>query len=639
MPLSRASLLGVVACASLLVSCDSEPKSTIPEYCDPIVPEFCAYPFPSNLWLVPDPSMPSGKRVEIDPRTLPVSDDGTITQGTPFRFSDGFSPGNEFITYLPGMTIEGLADADHIEDSVLDSSPTIILDEATGERIPHWAELDMQAEVPDQRALLIRPAVRLDDEHTYIVAVRNVKDAAGAVIPASPAFAAFRDRGRYPHPTFKPRRARYEQIFTALAAAGVERASLQIAWDMTTSSQENQSSRMLHVRDEGLETLGDAVPTFVIDEMIEAPQAGVARRLKGHVEVPLYLTTTGLGGQAILDEQGLPTQNGTAMFPFSVVITDAAVTSPTDTVLQYGHGIFGTQEDVMRGEIVALANSMNAVIVATDWLGMSTVDAASIGLVVISGELETFVTVPDRGQQGMLNAMYALRVVTRGLAAHASTMIGGDQILSPGARYFVGNSLGGIYGSTYVSISPDIERAVLFVPGQPFSMLLPRSEVFSRFDGLLDNFFGNDLRTHPYLLALVQMLWDRVEPTGFSNHIFDDPFPGSFGPDVMVIDAIGDPSVSTRGARIMARTMGLTSLSPANRPVLGVPVATGPVQGRAFLEVSFGLPPEAVTNTSFPQTPNPHDMPFQNAGIRAIAKAFLETGIATNTCEGTCDPN
>ena len=62
MPLSRASLVGVVACASLLVSCDSEPKSTIPEYCDPIVPEFCAYPFPSNLWLVPDPSMPSGKR-------------------------------------------------------------------------------------------------------------------------------------------------------------------------------------------------------------------------------------------------------------------------------------------------------------------------------------------------------------------------------------------------------------------------------------------------------------------------------------------------------------------------------------------------------------------------------------------------
>jgi hypothetical protein len=396
---------------------------------------------------------------------------------------------------------------------------------------------------------------------------------------------------------------------------------------------------MLHIRDTGLAALGNAAPTFVVDETIDAPQPNIARRINGHVTVPLFLDTTALGGEAILDANGMPTQNGTASFPFSVIVTDNAVTGATDPIIQYGHGIFGTQEDIMRGELASLANSMGAVCVAVDWLGMTTDDAARLALLVITGDLHHFSTVPDRGQQAMLNAMYALRVLKLGLPTHPSMTIGGNPIFSPGHTYFVGNSLGGIYGTTYVSLSPDIERAALFVPGQPFSLLLPRGESYEVFKKFLDKNFGTDMRMHPFMMSLLQMLWDRVEPTGFSNHILNDPFPGASSPDVIVFDAIGDPSVTTKGGRILARTMGLTSLSPANRPIFGVPLADGPVTRGAFLEVSFGLPPEPLINISVPQTPNPHDGPIQTEAIRNIARAFLETGIATNTCSGVCDPD
>lgn len=638
MPNLRAPVALSMSCV-LLVSCGDGPTQTIADHCDPLVPEVCAFPFPSNRWLVPDPSMPSGRRVEFDPLVMPVSTGLVASSPEPFRHSDGFSPGNEFITYLPGMSIVGLADANHIADSLLPDSPTVIIDEDTGERIPHWAELDMRSDRPEQRALLIRPAVRLEDEHTYIVAVRHVADDAANLVPASPAFAALRDGGKFPHPSIRARRERYEAIFAALEAAGVERDSLQIAWDMSISSQENQSGRMRHVRDTGLAALGGQAPAFVIDAMSDNPQSGVARRIDGHVTVPLFLDTTALGGEAILDADGMPTQNGTADFPFVVLITDNAVTGAVDPVIQFGHGLFGKAGDVVRSDFVSLANSMGAVAVSVDWLGLTFADAAQIAFVVISGALERFATVPDRGQQAMLNAMYALRMTTGALPSHESTNIGGVPVFNPGAKYFVGNSLGGIYGSTYAALTPDIERAVLFVPGQPFSLLLPRSEAFDPFDVFLDDYFAEDARTAPYLLSLLQMLWDRVEPTGFSNHILEDPFPGSSSPDVLVVTAIGDPVVSTRAGHVLSRAMGLPNIAPLNREVFGLTETTGPINRAALLEVSFGLPPEAVTNISMPQSPNPHDMPLGTQRIRDIAQDFLETGVVTNACAGTCDPD
>src|SRR5688500_9493354 len=42
--------------------------------CDPIVPEFCALPFPSNVYLLDDPTgkNPSGKSVRFGATTLPA---------------------------------------------------------------------------------------------------------------------------------------------------------------------------------------------------------------------------------------------------------------------------------------------------------------------------------------------------------------------------------------------------------------------------------------------------------------------------------------------------------------------------------------------------------------------------------------
>jgi hypothetical protein len=134
--------------------------------CDPISPTLCGVPFPSDVYLVPDPSTVTGYHVVLPPTVVPPSSTGKVTDTSLFLRSDGFSPGSEAIVHLPGASSTGLADPSHIADSLLPDSPTILLDATTGQRVPHWAEIDQRSQ-PDgtpaydtydaPKALLIRP--------------------------------------------------------------------------------------------------------------------------------------------------------------------------------------------------------------------------------------------------------------------------------------------------------------------------------------------------------------------------------------------------------------------------------------------------------------------------------------------------
>ena len=63
----------------------------------------------------------------------------------------------------------------------------------TRKRVPYWAELDTWNPDPSTRALVVRPAVNFSEGHRIVVAFRNLEDAAGNIMPASPRFAMFRD--------------------------------------------------------------------------------------------------------------------------------------------------------------------------------------------------------------------------------------------------------------------------------------------------------------------------------------------------------------------------------------------------------------------------------------------------------------
>ena len=603
--------------------------------CDALDPNYCAFPFPNNVFTVADDTTPTGRRVQFDPAASPVTDDGTVVDLSVLERSDGFSTSAALMAHLPGATVTGLPSPLDIGASLEADSPTILLDAETGERVPHFSELDMSHGDDDRRVFYIRPAVRLEEGTRYIAAIRNVVDEAGTPLPASDGFAALRDLRASDDETVEMRRPLYADIFARLGEAGVERDTLQLAWDFTTASRENITSTLVHIRDDALEVVGPMGPSYTLDEVVDDDSEEIMRRISGTMSVPLYLETASTGTGFVWGDDGMPEQNGFADFEFEVLIPYAAQTEPA-VIVHVGHGLLGSLEQVRSGNYRRLANEYNFVLVATDWVGMATPDIANVAGFLSTGEVHRFQTVADRLQQGVVNAILSSRMVQGGLAQDPALDMGDHSAVDPSRVYYVGSSQGGIMGSVLMAASPDIQRGILDVPGQPYNLLLNRSVDFDIYLELLRGNFENPIDIQ-FELAIVQMMWDRSEPAGYTHLIRDGLLPGSPPKDVLFQVAIGDHQVSTLGAHIMARAANVPNLGPVNREIWGLEEAEGTVMGGAMIEYDFGNS-EPIENIPPMDGEDPHGRLRNLDASQATRGQFFVDGTIETHCDGPCDP-
>ena len=605
--------------------------------CDPLVPEVCGLPFPSNVYLLPDEATPTGARVAFGDTTLPVSDAGTQSSPYLLNAADGFSPASGPMAFLAGATDAGFAPPNDPGASMQGTSPTVVVDASTGERIAHFAELDMAHDDDARRAIMLRPINLLTPGHRYIVALRGIVDAAGSLVSPTESFVALRDATESDEPSVGSRRALYADIFETLAAVGVEPGQLQLAWDFTIASRDSATRRLLHMRDDALATIGNGA-RYTITSVETAPDGYLAARIEGTIDVPLYLDQGGPGGVLVLDGDDLPVQNGTYPYPFVLLVPNSAV-GRASPVVQYGHGLFGSRYSVDAEGYAAAAESFGSVVVSMDWTGMSGEDIAVIAAAAAGGDVSGFASIPDRSQQAMVNLAVALRTLSGTMAADPALALGGVSVIDPAVHYYVGGSQGGIYGATYMAITPDIERGVLVVPGVAYSLMLPRSVYWSDYATpfVVDRY--EDPRVVQLVLAYVQMLWDRAEPSGYATAITDDPFPGSPVHNVLLMSGVGDHQVPNLSTEVLARAIRAQYLAPGNQTLYGLDPVEGPVQGQnALLDYSYGLGPVPEENVPMEEGTDPHDLVFFEPTAQASLYHFLTTGEAVSFCDGACDP-
>lgn len=640
---------------------DSKDSRTGPDIlakrdCDPLVPTQCGFPFPSNVYLVDDPTTPSGKRVKFGDATLPAS--RLILSGrmgrAPFDTLDGFSPSGFILTHLPGATTAGLPNEDTLETSVEADSPTVLIEADTGRRVPHIAELDALTDDDRDRAFIIRAFERLKDETRYVVAIRRVKDKDGKTLDPTPVFQALRDGTESDNDTVAPRRALYADIFAKLDAAGVSKEDLQLAWDFTTASKKGLTGWLVHMRDEALaaidyENEGD----YTIKTVTDAPNDYIARRIEGTFKVPLFLTEPNItkkgdkyvAGRLVFGDDGLPKQAGWAEYPFLLQIPNSVAADPGQPILQQGHGLLGRRTEGQNGYFARLADEKKYVTLAVDLIGMAEDDEDAIkGW--ISGDMAEFQGSIDRQHQGHVNQLLAMRMVTSArFRAEEKLQFNGTSAIDASRRYYRGDSQGGIMGLVYMALSKDVERGYLGEPGMPYSLLLTRSVDFTDFLVVLQPTYGA-ARNVQYVLGLLQMLWDRTEPTGWAPYVTRETVSADTPPKRLLMGAaLGDYQVTPLGAHIMARATGAVHLVPGIRDIFGLVASAGPLsEGSAYQEFDFGLPKVPITNTPpndpvlFPEDDDPHDKVRQLAPVFDATDDFLRNGIIRNYCEGPCDP-
>jgi hypothetical protein len=633
-----------------------------PEGCDPLDPRHCFLPYPSDHHTRPDPSAPTGLRVAFPGAGAPANVDGVAIDLSEWNRNDGFSPNTRLQTHIEGLDVaaSNLPPWTDLAASLADDARVVIIDLESGERIPLWAERDAKADDPADDTLVIHPAVSLAAGRTFAVAIRGLVGTDGETIEAGPVFRSYRDRLVTEIEPIEDRRADMESMFDALAAAGIERDALQTAWTFTTASSENVTGRMLHIRDETLASLDGAAPPFEITDVIDDEREGTARQIVGTYTVTNWLTGDGSPGNGFhygdadpaadpaADPDAVPVANDTVAASFVCNIPDAVLDGDVPgRLVQYGHGLLGSHFEINAGNVRAMSNEHDAVYCATKWAGMSEDDIANA--VASLNDISNFPTLADRLQQGVLNhiVLGRLMLADDGLVSHpAFQRDDGSPLVDTSRVVYDGNSQGGIMGLMLVGVSPDLERAVLGVPGMNYSMLLPRSVDFDTYEAIFVPAYP-DVLERSLIISMIQMLWDRGEGAGYVRHVVSDPLPGTPTTEVLLHVAFGDWQVTELSAFIAARTMDI----PIHRPVTAdgrsgeVEPGWGldsivypetdvdyPYEGSAIIVWDSGSDPIPFDGIPPRTSRDSHEDPRADPNVRVQKAAFLFDGVLVDVC-------
>jgi hypothetical protein len=669
----------LVAAAVLAVAASSAAAQEVGR-CDPLDPSVCLQPWPNDYFTVADPTTDTGRRVSLDIASMPRNTANKPIDPTDFNRNDGFSPGQEIVTHVPGLDNPaafqktGAVPITDIARTYDENQPVVVINADTHQRHLIWSELDANPANDSDRNLIIRPAVNFDEGGHYIVALRRLKDSSGNTINAQKPFRIYRDRLPSTDPAVEARRPHMEEILKTLRQSGIGTRDLYLAWDFTVASERNLSERMLHIRDDAFAQLGDtnladmrvqgAAPQFTVTSTTDYVPCGtdgcqsgesdrLFREVQGRVVVPCYLDAPGCpsGSQFAYGTDGLPLRipGNTDPANFDCIIPRRVVDGGTIHRARpslYGHGLLGTASQVTGGAIQALSSEHNIILCASDWIGLAQEDIPNAAAIL--GDISHFSSLADRSQQGMLNFLYLGRAMINplGFSTDPAFQYNGKPLIDTRRLYYDGGSQGGIMGGSLTAVAPDFDRAALGVPGMNYSTLLQRSVDFDEFAPILYNAYPNELERQ-LIFSLIQMLWDRGEADGYAHHITDDPFPNTPSHHVLLSMAFGDHQVSNWTTAVEARTIGAQlrtpildpGRSPEVTPYYGVPrVQSWPFDG-SLLEVwdvgplrtvggqVKGTPPPPTENVPNREGVDPHgpDASEQVTG-RAQVSNFLRPG-------------
>jgi hypothetical protein len=630
-------------CLLLVAACgDSDDGITLPveDHCNPLGVNHCMTGWPSGVFEVDDASTPTGRRLAIPADTLPINASGYRIAPTEWNLADGFSPSAPVVLSFPGgVSPDNLVGFDRYPDSVEDTSPTILLDMESGERVVHFAEIDVPAaDDPDRQALYLRPSQRLRSGHRYAVAIKKtLRRQDGGDLPVPAGFQALLDGTKTTHPLLEAYRPRFAEVLTALTDAGITQDELLVAWDFTTASDEFLLRDPLTARDRALDALDATPQTFEVFGT-ERVDEDTMTRYVGEFDAPLFLTNDGdyePGTVIARDGDGLPAIQGVYRVPFTAVVPDCALTAKVPVgIVIYGHGLMGEHNQAASGSQRAVAHEACVVVIGTDMRGMSSPDIGNVARTLTdfnnAGEtMEVLV-------QGLINHVALVRVAQTAMAE--TLFVSGkpsSSFVDPDKVTYYGLSQGHIFGTSVIALDPVISRGVIGVGGGNYSMMLERSSDWPTYRDILLGAYEDTLDL-VLLINLMQMRWDKTETAGYAHVVLDGTALGTGPNQIMMHMGMGDDEVPNISTHWQARTMGVPLLTPSPDEPWGIPTQDGPIDGSGLVIYDGGAPAPPSANVPAPTTGAHYVTREQPASWRQIAH-FFETGEIVNECNGACE--
>lgn len=612
--------------------------------CDDLNPIHCLLPFPSDAFLAEDATTTTGFRVNYSDTTLPGTGLMPHVEIAALNRFDGITPSTQIMTAfttVPDLT--GAADQYSIGDSLADDHPTILLNLDTGERVAHWVEVDVRADRPTATIVFVRTLAALDYDTAYGVAFSGLTDTSGNPIQPSDALRAIIDGNATTSPDIESRRPAIDSLLDTLAAEGYARENVQAVWQFHTASHGSILGGMLAMRSDALNRLGEqgigcnvtyAEPNYGDDNK-------TFMRIRGTFTAPQYLEFQQHNREtpSLLNRSGdgTPVYVEDAEIPFTMVIPQVlADLNESGPLVVFGHGFLGTGEGTSN-YVSDWAEDYKVSFLATDLYGWSSSDLYTIELGIVNPLF--FQHQAERLQQALINKMSMIRTFKGVCSDLAEMQHNGTNLVDSSDVHYMGYSLGGIYGSSVVAISPDIDRAALWVGGSGFSTMIERSTNFAPFQEGFSSFAGYPQRNDRALLVgVIQQLWSVTDPETYLPFA-EQGYADELGPfNFISIISVNDAQVPALSSDRAARTAGIPVLDSSARLPYGLTPAAGPITGSAVVYWDGGYPAMPDDNSAPPpdQSSKAHNEIGPIEAVNDMVRDFLLTGIINDTCADTC---
>jgi hypothetical protein len=463
--------------------------------------------------------------------------------------------------------------------------------------VPAMAEVDAWPDATDP-VLLVRPLLALTPGHEVAVLVTTQ--------------AATRPD------TFDPVRA--APILDAASALGLGADDVALAFSFPVDDP------TLPVRAAVADR--NSPGSYAFDRIRDADAGDVVaphtwRAVEGRFDVTSFL----LDGRTLdLAADGRPQPTGVDTAPLYVHLPTSVAHAPERSapVLLFGHGIFGEPADYLddfddADGLLSLADALGAVVVATNWRGLSAPERADV--VGVAADFGQIPTVTDRLVQAQVDVATLIDLVRNGLFEDDSLLGAEGQVLADPERFaYYGISLGGIEGAVLAAQGHDLDRHALHVPGAAWSTMLERSSNWIVFEVLMVDAVP-DPADRQRLYAASQLWWDPVDPMSW--------VPDLRGSEILLQESMGDEQVRNLTTEALARSLGLDLLDPFVEAVPGLSGAPSSARVLVQFDPEMGRPPE--TNRPAAIT-GAHQAPRAWPGTAAQVQDWLTGNPVTPTC-------
>lgn len=593
---------------------------------DALVPEVALFPFPSDFWMRPDSTSPTGRRVAFPDGVLPEP----LVPGT-YSEHDGFSRIPSLLAFFDVPIDPSTLPAQEDPGATLSESASVqLLREDTWERIPALVELDANAEFPFEQSLIVRPHRLLDEATGYVVLITDrVRDTSGRPMPMSEAFRALRDGIPTDSEAVEAWREDFELVSAAVAGSAIPRDSVRLAWSFHTRSEHSVVGPLLAMQEVAMAA---PLPDW---ELVTDEVDGDDRLVRGTITCPDFLDEDGM---VRLDDEGLVVIQGAREVEF--LLTIPVEIDEERPVVAFGHGFFSTLEESTWGSLNAGLHRWQMSAITTNFLAFNEGDVIpTFGL--LGSRLQDTFSITSQQLQSLSHFTILARLVDEQLSAdpRLSNSLG-EPLLAPAPRY-MGISNGGTQGLTLMSTSPAYSLGALVVPGGAWTHMLERAVQWNDMGEILRDKYP-DPRQLQVVMALVQPLLDSADSMNYVEHLIDDRFPGLPPVRVTLHEALWDSQVANLVTHWVARTAGIPLVTPAPIDVWGLPTVAAagdsPIDTESALHVyDLEVAPIPPGNVPPPVDNDAHAQIRNREDYQSHVGRFLEDGSIVQQCQGPCD--